>query len=131
MSRMGGVELQLKATQDITLTGSYVWTNADDDNTSQEYRIDYKTADLAKVGSYNLYARYMDFEKYGDYSHDDEWGSLPSDTQGWIAGVKYVVFENVVWETFYSVQKRNQAATSTTDHDANRDLFRTQIDFHF
>jgi hypothetical protein len=129
MSRMAAVELQIKATEDITLTGSFAWTNADDYNTSQEYRIDYKAADLQQVGSYNLYLRLMDFEKYGDYSHDDEWGSLPGDTKGWIAGVKYVLFKNVIWENFYSVQKRNRGSDVNTG--AHRDLFRSQIDFHF
>ncbi|MCE0495151.1 hypothetical protein [Vibrio salinus] len=130
MSRMAAAELQWKAYKDITLTGSFAWTNADTDNTSQEYRIDYKATDLDKIGSYNLYARYIDFEKYGDYSHDDEWGSLPSDTQGWIAGVKYVLFKNVVWETFYSIQRRNRSEEAN-GLGGHRDLFRTQIDFHF
>lgn len=129
MSRMGAFELQYQATDDILLRGSFVKTNADDFNTSQEYRIDYKETDLDKVGSYSLYTRYIDFELYGDYSHDDEWNSLPADAQGWVFGAKYVLFHNVVWETFYSTQKRNQA--STDHHDAHRDLFRTQIDFHF
>ncbi|SHI00035.1 hypothetical protein VA7868_01192 [Vibrio aerogenes CECT 7868] len=125
MDRMGAVELQYKPIDDVTLTGSYVWTNADDYNNSQEYRVDYKSTDLSQVGSYSLYARYVDFEMYGDYSHDDEWASLKSDTKGWIAGVKYVLYKNVVWETFYSQQKKISTDSSS------KHLIRTQIDFHF
>jgi hypothetical protein len=127
MSNMGAIELQMQATQDIVLTGTYVQTDADSDNASQEYRIDYKNTDLKKVGSYGLYARVFDFEKYGDYSHDDEWASMPSNVRGVILGAKYVLFENVVWETFYS----RQESIVSTDSDDSGDLFRTQIDFHF
>ncbi|CAG8999073.1 MAG: hypothetical protein CENE_01037 [Candidatus Celerinatantimonas neptuna] len=129
MSRMGALDLRVKAFKDIVLTGTYVRTNADDYNSSQEYRIDYKDANLEEVGSYGLYTRYIDFERYGDYSHDDEWGSLPTDAKGWIFGAKFIPFKNVVWETFFSIQRRNRA--SSVDHDAIRHLFRTQIDFHF
>ena len=126
MDNMGAFELQLQATSDILLRGAFVMTDADEYNTSQEYRIDYKQTALEKAGSYSLYTRYIDFERYGDYSHDDEWGSLPGDAKGWIFGAKYVLARNIIWETFYSVQQRNRA---TEEH--NRDLFRTQIDFHF
>ncbi len=127
MTHMGAVELQLRATDDILLRAAYVQTDADNHNTSQEYRIDYKDTILKTTGSYGLYLRYIDFEKYGDYSHDDEWGSLPGDSKGWLLGAKYVLFRNVVWENIYSIQKRNRA-----DGDSKtRHLFRTQLDFHF
>jgi hypothetical protein len=65
-------------------------------------------------------------------SHDDEWCSLPADSKGYIIGVKYVPYENVEWETFYSGQTRNSSGTLTgIDQKAKRHLFRTQIDFHF
>jgi hypothetical protein len=129
MSNMGAVELQMQATQDVILTATYTQTDADSDNASQEYRIDYKNTDLKKVGSYGLYTRLFDFEKYGDYSHDDEWASMPSNTRGIIMGAKYVLFENVVWETFYSLQE--SITIASTDGDDSGELFRTQIDFHF
>ncbi|MDW6091498.1 PspA/IM30 family protein [Vibrio rhizosphaerae] len=129
MDRMGAFELQYRLNDDFLLRGAFAMTNAEHHNTSQEYRIDYKDTDLAQVGSYGLYLRYIDFRRYGDYSHDDEWGSLPSDAKGGIFGVKYVLFKNVVWETFYSVQERFRSGG--TDAGAYRHLFRTQIDFHF
>lgn len=129
MSRMGAFELRTHPAKNLTLTSSYVRTNADSYNTSKEYRLDYKGTDLNDVGSFGTYVRYIDFAKYGDYSHDDEWGSLPSDAKGVIFGVKYVPYKNVEWETFISEQKRNRG--SDQFHNATRHLFRTQIDFHF
>lgn len=131
MSRMGAFELRTHPAKNLVLTGTYVRTNADDYKTSQEYRLDYKGTDLSKVGSFGAYVRYVNFQKYGDYSHDDEWGSLPSDTRGWIFGVKYVPYKNVEWETFYAPEKRNIASDNTEYRNATRHLFRTQIDFHF
>ncbi|MFM2480980.1 hypothetical protein [Celerinatantimonas sp. YJH-8] len=129
MSHLAAIEFQAHPIKDIVLNATYVRTNADHYNTSQEYRIDYKEANLNQVGSYGLYTRYIDFERYGDYSHDDEWASMLSDTRGWIWGLKFVPFKHVVWETFYSVQRRNRA--SNTEHLAMRHLFRSQVDFHF
>ena len=132
MSRMGAAEFRVPLGKDLKLTGTYVRTNADEFKNSKELRLDYKGTDLKKVGSYGLYARWFDFQRFGDMSHDDEWGSLPVDTKGYIIGVKYVPYENVEWETFYSDQTRNSSGTLTgMDQKADRRLFRTQIDFHF
>lgn len=129
MSRMGAVEFRTQAAKNLMLTGTYVKTNADNYNTSKEYRLDYKGTKLNDVGSFGTYIRYVDFSKYGDYSHDDEWGSLPSDTKGWFFGIKYVPYKNIEWETFYSNQTRFN--DSQENHNAKRHLFRTQVDFHF
>lgn len=132
MSSMGAVDLKTMVAKNLNLTATYVKTNANSYNTSKEYRLDYKGTDSMKQGSFGMYTRYIDFGKYGDASHDDEWGSLPSDVKGWIFGVKYVPYENVVWETFYSDQTRNYSGTDTSmDTRAKRHLWRTQIDFHF
>ena len=86
---------------------------------------------IAGMGE-GLYARYIDFGRYGDVSHDDEWGSLPMDTKGYILGVKYIPWKDVVWETFYSDQKYNHSGSiAGVAKDAKRHLFRTQFDFHF
>lgn len=132
MDRMGAFELRYQPNQDWVFSGAYVKTNADDYNTSQEYRIDYKAPIMDQQYSYGIYLRYIDFERFGDYSHDDEWASLPADAKGWLLGVKFVPFKNVVWETFFSIQKRNRALDPDDEfHDDTRHLFRTQIDFHF
>ena len=66
----------------------------------------------------------LEFGRFGDLGHDEEWGSLVSDTKGWFLGFKYVPWKNVEWETFYS--RQNGICESST-----RNLLRTQIDFHF
>ena len=124
ISRWGEVDLRTQAAKNVKLTATYARTNADNNNTSQEYRVDYKGTDLKHVGSFGSYARFMKFDKYGDVSHDDEWSSLPSNMKGWILGVTYVPYQNVQWETFYSKQKQ-------VEGDKDRKLIRTQIDFHF
>jgi len=124
ISRWGEVDLRTQAAKNVKLTATYARTNADNNNTSQEYRIDYKGTDLKHVGSFGSYARFMKFDKYGDVSHDDEWCSLPTNMKGWVLGVTYVPFQNVQWETFYSKQKQVEGSL-------DRKLIRTQIDFHF
>lgn len=124
--KYGSVDLRTKLTPTMQLTGTYVWTDADDDNTDKAVRLDYKGTNLKNVGSFGAYTRYVNYGAVGDIGHDDEWGSLPSNMKGWIFGVKYVPWENVEWETFYSKQKVN--VNSTND---DRNLFRTQVDFHF
>ncbi len=128
MSRMAAVDLRVPLAKNVTFTGTYVHTNAYDFKNSKEIRLDYKGTDLKKVGSFGLYTRLFDFEEYGDISHDDEWGSLPADTKGYIVGIKYVPYENVEWETFYSGQKKHHVDAGVSD---SRKLLRTQIDFHF
>lgn len=133
MSKMGAIELRAKVLPNVTLTGTYVRTDAESYNSSKECRLDYKGTDLNKVGSFGAYFRYADFGKYGDMSHDDEWNSLPSDMKGWFLGVKYIPYKNVEWETFYSDQTRYTSGTAadSASNNAKRHLFRTQIDFHF
>ncbi|MCR5439459.1 MAG: S-layer homology domain-containing protein [Selenomonas sp.] len=132
MSRAAGLDLRAKVAKDVTLYGTYVRTNAYDFKTSKEFRVDYRDVDSTKRGDWGLYARYIDFGRYGDVSHDDEWGSLPKDTKGYILGVKYIPWKDVVWETFYSDQKYNHSGSiAGVSKDAKRHLFRTQFDFHF
>ncbi len=140
MDRWGSVDLRTRLNQNLTLTTTYTRTNADDFNDGEEYRLDYKDTDLNKVGSFGAYIRYVNFNKYSDASHDDEWGSLPGDMKGVFLGIKYVPYKNVQWETFYSDQKLNISGTTTSNYnygtgpvakDAKRHLIRTQLDFHF
>lgn len=126
MSRMWAAEAKAQVAKNVELIGTYVRTNADEGNSSKAVRLNYKGTDLKDEGSFGMYARWFDFGHHGDYSHDDEWGSLPGYSKGWIVGVKYVPYKNIEWETFYSMQKNHDAAG-----EFDRNLFRTQVDFHF
>ncbi len=140
MSKWGSFDLSTKMGPDWKVTATYAKTNADDFNHSTEFRVDYKGVDLNTPGSYGAYLRVVNFEKYGDASHDDEWTSLPSDMKGWLLGFVYAPFKNVQWETIYSDQKLNISGTSVGDYNygqgavkanAKRKLIRTQLDVHF
>jgi hypothetical protein len=126
VTHWGAIDISTKLGNDFKLTGTYAKTNADDFNTSQEVRLDYKVADLKTPGSYDAYVRYVKFEKYGDISHDDEWDSLRGDTKGWVVGVDYILGKNIQWTTLYSDQKNNISSTNDS-----RKLIRSEVDFHF
>lgn len=142
ISNWQAIDVSAKLGNDFKLTGTYAKTNADATvngeklNSSQEFRLDYKGADIQKPNSYGIYARYVKFQLYGDISHDDEWSSLPGDMKGWVLGVDYVLAKNVQWTTLYSDQKINLSGTGAVsgtgfDKEAKRKLFRTEVDFHF
>lgn len=124
--RYGSIDLRAQIMPNVKLTGTYIWTNANANNTDKAVRIDYKDTNLKNVGSFGAYVRYINYGQHGDIGHDDEWGSLLSDSRGWIFGVKYVPWQNVEWQTLYSRQTVN--VSSTKD---NRKLIRTELDFHF
>ena len=119
------VGAKLKAFKNVTLTGDYIQSNAENNNKAAEARIDYKGTNLQDPGSFGVYARYFKIGKNAG-NPDDEWGSRPSDAKGWIFGVKYVPVKNVEWSTLYSQQKKGIGGTET-----DRNLFRTEVDFHF
>lgn len=113
--------------KNLRLTGDYVQTNADDYNKSCAVKLEYKGTKLDEKGSFGIYTRYFKYDENGHIKADEEWGSLPNNgARGWIFGVKYVPSKNVEWNTFFSKQKVN---TSSTNDDRN--LFRTEVDFHF
>jgi hypothetical protein len=126
VTHWGAIDVSAKLGNDFKLTGTYAKTNADEFNKSQEVRLDYKAADIQTPGSYDIYARYVKFEKYGDISHDDEWDSLRADTKGWVLGVDYILGRNIQWTTLYSDQKNNISSTNDS-----RKLIRSEVDFHF
>lgn len=113
--------------KNLRLTGDYVRTNADENNTSKAVRLEYKGTKLNVPGSFGIYTRYIDYGDKGMIGGDDEWGSLQKDSRGWIFGVKYVPWKNIEWETLYETA---QTKASTAD-SYTRKLFRTQMDFHF
>lgn len=114
-----------KIVKNLSLTGDYIQSNAENFNKAAEARIDYKGTNLQDPGSFGVYARYFKFGKNAG-NPDDEWGSRPNNAKGWIFGVKYVPVKNVEWSTLYSQQKKGIDATET-----DRNLFRTEVDFHF
>ncbi len=118
--------VKVKALKNVTLTGEYVHTNADIDNVSQEALLEYKGSNLQDPGSFGVYARYFKFGKNGG-NPDDLWGSRPAGSKGWMLGFKYVPAKNVEWHTLYSPQKKNFGK----DGEYTRNLFRTEVDFHF
>lgn len=119
----------INVAKNVRLLNDYIQTNADDNNKSIATRINYKGTDLNDPGSFGLYARYFKYGSNGQIAGDDEWGSTPFGSKGWIVGVKYVPVKNVEWETLYSQQKCDYAGVDGAPFD--RKLFRTQVDFHF
>ena len=106
----------------------YTKTNANVRNHGIFYRLNYRNTDLSKPGSYQLYTRYIYKGENGHINGDDEWNSIPSvngGLKGWFFGVKYVPWQNIEWETLYAHEK------TISDSDWSRNLFRTQMDFHF
>ena len=113
--------------KDLRFLADYVKTNADFQNKSLGLRLNYRNTDLQKPGTYSLYTRYIHYGTKGTIAGDDEWGSTPFGTKGFIFGVKYVPWRNVEWETLYSHQKRDYDKST----EWTRNLIRTQLDFHF
>ncbi len=107
--------------------GDYVKTDADFQGNSLALRLNYRGTDLNKPGSYGLYARYVRYGENGWLAGDDEWNSTWNATRGWILGAKYVPAKNIEWEMLYSRQTRGYDQAWAYD----RDLFRTQVDYHF
>ena len=119
------VGAKVKAIKNVTLTGEYVQTNADNNNKAAEAVVEYKGIDLQDKGSFGVYARYF---KIGENlaNVDDLWGSRPGNAKGWMVGFKYVPSKNVVWNTMYSQQKNDISAV-----ERDRNLLRTEVEFHF
>ena len=116
-----------KIVKNLSLTGDYIQSNAEENNKAAEGLLEYKGTDLNDKGSFGLYARYF---KIGSNAGnpDDLWGSRKSGSKGWMVGFKYVPVKNVEWHTMYSQQKMKYAEGANA---FDRNLFRTEVDFHF
>ena len=121
------LSLGTNITKDLRFLADYAKTDADFQNNSVALRLNYKDADYNKPGSYGLYLRYIKYGENGWLAGDDEWNSIWNGTKGWIAGARWVPWKNVVLETMYSKQKRHWSTADQYD----RDLWRTELDFHF
>lgn len=117
----------VRPAKNLEFIADYARTNHDGDNSSTALRLNYKGTNLDKPGSFGIYTRYVDYGLYGSIHHDDEWGSLQTDSKGWIFGFKYVPAKNLEWETLYEHAKMHPGASN----EYIRNLFRTQMDFHF
>lgn len=103
--------------------------DAEMNGASWEARVNYKGTDLQDKGSFGMFARYL---KTGEVrglmnSGDDEWGSLDRNSRMWILGASYVPAKNIEWTTLVEFGKRGIHSADTT----TRNMFRTQVDFHF
>ena len=117
--------------KNLRLIAEYQRINNDTEmnGASWEARVNYKGTDLQDKGSFGMFARYL---KTGEIrglmnSGDDEWGSLDKNTRMWILGASYVPAKNIEWTTLVEFGKRGIHTGDTT----TRNMFRTQVDFHF
>lgn len=120
--------------KNLRLTTDYVQTNysapagQDDNNRAFITRLDYKWTNPAVVGSFGAYLRYHNIQAHGNIWADDAWGSILKDSRGWTVGFKYVPWKNVEWETLY---QRSRCLMSDPNNNFERNLIRTQLDYHF
>jgi len=138
------VDLRAHLTPTLTATASYVKTNAELTGSYWKnsgydrdfaYRLDYKGTNLNNVGSFGMWARYVDMGVAGDFGHDDEWTtrgpSYFNGTKGWYLGVNYVPWQNVEWSTMYGKVKEGTSVADAQNAETDRRIIRTQLDFHF
>jgi len=120
--------------KNLRLTADYVRTNynapagQDDNNSAYLARLDYKWTNPSVPHSFSAYLRYHNIQAHGNVWADDAWGSLLKDSRGWTVGFKYVPWKNIEWETFYQRSSCNMSNPWTS---FNRNLIRTQLDYHF
>lgn len=98
-------------------------------------RLNYRWTDLNSPGSFQLYGRWFDYPKnendlVGMFG-DKEWGAFQPGSKGWVLGFKYVPARNIEWETFYEVADTYDKVYGRKDHNYDRRLLRTQVDYHF
>ena len=120
--------------KNLRLTADYVQTNykapagGKDNNRAFLSRLDYKWTNPSVPHSFSAYLRYHNIQAHGNIWADDAWGSLLKDSKGWTIGFKYVPWKNIEWETFY---QRSNCNMSGEKPAFNRNLIRTQLDYHF
>jgi len=130
----GEIGFDTKLSKDFKFTAAYAKTNAISYNNNQEYRLDYRGADLNVPGSYGIYIRYLKLGLNGSLTHDDEWGSLSANIKGPIFGFDYILGKNIEWSTLYAntrfIASGTYSGLAVTTNELRR-LFRSQVDFHF
>ncbi|MBQ1614120.1 MAG: S-layer homology domain-containing protein, partial [Selenomonas sp.] len=131
-------DISVKPLKDVTLTGSYVHAftkengNFGHGDTDWAFKAEYKGTDLNRVGSYGLYAKYVNLGAFADLGHDDEWSTREptfiNGVRGWYFGFKCVPAHNVEWETLWAPHLYENI---TYSNPVERRILRTWLDFHF
>ena len=131
-------DISVKPLKDVTLTGSYVHAFTKEDgkfghgDRDWAFKAEYKGTDLNRVGSYGLYAKWVNLGAFADLGHDDEWSTreptFTNGVRGWYFGFKCVPAHNVEWETLWAPHLSEQI---TWNNPVKRHILRTWLDFHF
>ena len=143
-------DLKVKPLKNLSITGSYVKSDAKYEwmksyagyahlDRDWAVRIDYKGTDLNKVGSWGVYAKWVNLGVGADIGHDDEWATreptFVSGVKGWYYGIKMVPWKNCEWETMWAphlTENTNGRNTDTGESTAySRHILRSWLDFHF
>ncbi|MGN8833210.1 S-layer homology domain-containing protein [Selenomonas montiformis] len=140
-------DLKVKPFKDFAVTGSYVKSDADLNKSYNNWatnghanrdlavKIEYKGTDTNKVGSYGLYAKWVNLGCLADLGHDDEWATREptgiNGVKGWYYGFKCVPWKNVEWETMYARLTENTNNHWPGAKTNDRHILRSWLDFHF
>ena len=136
-----GIDLKVRPMKDLAITGSYVRSDAKDQDSwtsgsaNKDYavRIDYRNTDLNKKGSWSVYAKWMQLGCLADLGHDDEWATreptFVNGVKGWYYGFKLVPYKNVEWETMWAPHLQENSSMKSGAY--RRHILRTWVDFHF
>lgn len=142
-----GADLKIRPFKDFSVTGSYVhsdakrsnwpnnlWCTGGKPNNAWAVRFDYRGTDLNKVGTWGLYAKWVNLGVFADIAHDDEWATREptyvNGVRGWYYGFKMVPWQNVEWETMWA-PRLAENIQSTDGGQYRRHILRTWLDFHF
>ncbi len=137
-SAFWSADLKLKLFKDFSVIGSYVKAmtnqtgNYGHGDRDLAARIEYRGTDLNKVGSWGLYAKWMNLGAFADLGHDDEWATreptFTNGVRGWYFGFKCIPAHNVEWETMWAPHLNEQITWNTPE---KRHILRSWLDFHF
>ena len=143
-----GVDVRAKLFKDFSVTGSYVhsdaktneWSNLaygrqGNANTDWAVRFDYRGTDLNKVGTWGVYAKWMNLGCFADIGHDDEWATreptFVNGIKGWFYGFKMVPWKNCEWETMWAPHLTENSNANWAGGAYKRHILRSWLDFHF
>lgn len=144
-----GVDLKIRPIKDFSITGSYLksdervndwdptnnWASGGKADTAWAVRFDYRGTDLNKVGSWGVYAKWVNIGALADIAHDDEWATREptyvNGVRGWYFGFKCVPAHNVEWETMWAPRLAENIQATYDGGQYRRHILRSWLDFHF